>query len=272
MTDPATDPATSSTSGPALEAVGLRVGHGRGRDVITGLDLAIGAGEITALVGPNGSGKSTLLHALARVIAPREGEVRLHGRPLSGYGTRAIARRLALLPQDATIPAGATVAELVAQGRHPRAGLLGMLRARDDAAVAAALEVTGMTPWAHARADRLSGGQRQRAWIAVALAQETELLLLDEPTTFLDVGHQATLMRLVERLREQEGKTVVMVLHDLNQAARHADRLVVLAQGAIVADGTPQDVLTAALLAEVFDLDAVVLPDPVSGRPMFVPR
>lgn len=255
----------------ALEAIDLRVGHGRGRDVLVGLDLAIAPRSVTALVGPNGSGKSTLLHALARVLSMRDGEVRLQGRPLAALGTREIARRLALLPQNATIPAGTTVAELVAQGRHPRAGLLGILGAQDDAAVAGALEVTGMTMWADARADRLSGGQRQRAWIAVALAQQTDLLLLDEPTTFLDVGHQVAVMHLIERLRSEEGKTVVMVLHDLNQAARHADRLVVLHEGRIVADGPPEEVLTVALLHEVFGLDAVVVPDPVTGRPMFVP-
>lgn len=257
---------------PALEARGLRVGYARGPDVLSDVDLEIEEGSITALVGPNGSGKSTLLHAVARVLRPRSGTVRLHGRRLTDLGSREIARRLALLPQNATIPAGITVRELVAQGRHPRAGVLGVLRAQDDEAIDAALLVTGMGELASARADRLSGGQRQRAWIAVALAQQTGLLLLDEPTTFLDVGHQAALMRLIEGLRREEGKTVVMVLHDLNQAARHADRLVVLADGRIVADGPPVDVLRPDLLEEVFGLEAVVLPDPVSGRPMFVPR
>ena len=255
-----------------LEARDLTVGHVRRRDVLEGLDLAIEDGSITALVGPNGSGKSTLLHALARVLRPRAGVVCLDGEPLAGLSTRSIARRLGLLPQSASIPAGATVTELVAHGRHPRLGLLGVAGAEDVAAVAAALEITGLTHLAGHRADRLSGGQRQLAWIAVALAQETDLLLLDEPTTFLDVGHQAALMRLIEALRRERGKTVVMVLHDLNQAARHADRLVVLQEGRIVADGAPREVLTASMLSEVFGLDSVIVDDPVSGRPMFVPR
>ncbi|GAA1932645.1 ABC transporter ATP-binding protein [Nocardioides hwasunensis] len=256
---------------PVLRARALGVGY-RDRQVIHALDLRIEPGSVTALVGPNGSGKSTLLHALARVLTPTDGVVELDGTPITSQRSVAVARRLALLPQSALAPPGATVTEVVDQGRYPRTGALGMLRRGPDDAVREALGLTGLEDLARTPVAQLSGGQRQRVWIAMALAQQTDLLLLDEPTTYLDVRHQLDLMELVVRLRDEQGKTIVMVLHDLNQAARHADRIVALRDGRILADGPPAEVLTPRVLHEVFDIDALVLTDPVTSRPMFVAR
>lgn len=255
----------------ALRARALSAGHGR-RLVIPDLDLGIDAGTVTVLVGPNGSGKSTLLMTLARVLRTRGGEVLLDDRPMGETSTLQIARRLAVLPQTQAVPAGLTVRDLVEQGRYPQVGPWAMLRRRDDAAQHRALDDTGLTGLADRRLDTLSGGERQRAWIAMTLAQETGLLLLDEPTTYLDVRHQVDLMRLVTRLRDERGMTIVIVLHDLNQAARYGDRIVALRDGRVYADGTPDEVVTSEVLRAVFDLDAAVIEDPVSGRPLFVPR
>lgn len=256
-------------SPPVLSARNLAAGHGR-RVVVDDLTIAIEAGTVTALVGPNGSGKSTLLMTLARVLPARAGEVLLDGRSLEGIRTVDVARRLGVLPQTSAVPVGATVRDVVEQGRYPQRGAWAMLRRQDDGAIRRALELTGLTGLADRRLDSLSGGERQRAWIAMTLAQETGILLLDEPTTYLDVRHQIDLMVLVEHLRDDHGMTIVMVLHDLNQAARHADRIVALRQGRVRADGTPAEVLTPRTLREVFDVDAAILEDPVTGRPMFV--
>lgn len=256
---------------PTLAARDLDAGHGR-RTVVRGLTLDIEPGTVTALVGPNGSGKSTLLMTLARVLRARGGDVLLDGRPIGSGSSVEVARRLAVLPQTAAVPAAATVREVVEQGRYPQLGPWAMLRRRADGAIRRALDLTGLTDLADRRLDTLSGGERQRAWIAMALAQETGILLLDEPTTYLDVRHQLDLMDLVGHLRDEHAMTVVMVLHDLNQAARYADRLVALRDGRVVCDGTPAEALTAAMLAEVFDVEAVVVDDPVTGRPMFVAR
>lgn len=257
--------------GPVLAASSLRAGHGR-RVVVPDLDLDVLPGTVTALVGPNGSGKSTLLMTLARVLRRQGGEVLLDGRRIDQASSTEIARRLGVLPQTAVAPVGATVRELVEQGRYPQLGPWAMLRRRYDGAMRHALELTGLLPLADRRLDSLSGGERQRAWIAMTLAQETGILLLDEPTTYLDVRHQIELMRLVERLRDDQGMTIVMVLHDLNQAARHADRIVAMRDGAVLADGTPRQVLTPETLRSVFDVDALVIDDPVTGRPLFVAR
>lgn len=267
----ATTPAAVPSPTPVLAARGLDAGHGR-TVVVRGLDLAVEPGTVTALVGPNGSGKSTLLMTLARVLRPQDGEVLLDGAPIGVRSSVEVARRLGVLPQTAVVPTGATVREVVEQGRYPQLGAWAMLRRRDDGALRTALELTGLTHLADRRLDTLSGGERQRAWIAMTLAQETGVLLLDEPTTYLDVRHQIDLMRLVERLRDEHGITVVMVLHDLNQAARYADRVVALRDGSVRADGPPAAVLTPAMLHEVFDVDAVVVDDPVTGRPLFVAR
>lgn len=254
---------------PILEAVDLTLGY-RNRTVSEHLDIAIEKGTVTALVGPNGSGKSTLLMALARVSAPRHGQVRLDGRPLRDRSAIETARRLAILPQTAVAPPGLRVRELVEQGRYPRLGALSMLRRHDDEAMHTAMSSTGIEHLADRTVDSLSGGERQRTWIAMALAQETEILLLDEPTTYLDVRHQIDVVELVVDLVRNRGKTVVMVLHDLNQAARYCDRIVAMRAGAIVADGHPRDVVTPTLLHDVFEIRARVVADPVVGRPMFI--
>jgi ABC-type cobalamin/Fe3+-siderophores transport system ATPase subunit len=258
-------------STPVLSARHLDAGHGR-TVVLGDLSIELVSGTVTALVGPNGSGKSTLLMTLARVLRPKGGEVLLDGEPVSAHSSIEVARRLGVLPQTAVAPHGATVREVVEQGRYPQLGAWAMLRRREDGAMRRALELTGLTDLADRRLDSLSGGERQRAWIAMTLAQETGVLLLDEPTTYLDVRHQIDLMILVEHLRDAQGMTVVMVLHDLNQAARYADRIVALRDGRVHADGTPDEVLTPSVLRDVFDVDAVVVADPVTGRPLFVAR
>lgn len=254
---------------PILRTVDLTLGY-RKRTISEHLDIAIGKGTVTTLVGPNGSGKSTLLMALARVLQPRHGHVRLDGTPMRDRSSIEVARRLAILPQTALTPPGLRVRELVEQGRYPRLGALSMLRRHDDEAMQRAMSLTGIVTMAERRLDSLSGGERQRAWIAMALAQDTEVLLLDEPTTYLDVRHQIDLLELVVDLVRTHGKTVVMVLHDLNQAARYSDRIVALRAGTIVADGPPSEVVTPHLLEHVFDVRARIIDDPVTCRPMFI--
>ena len=253
-----------------LIARNLVAGYGRA-PILDGLDLAVPEGRITAIVGANASGKSTLLRALARLLVPARGAVLLDGEALHRIPPRRLARRLGLLPQSPLAPEGITVHELVGRGRHPHLGLFGRWRPADEAAVAEALEATGMAALAERPLDELSGGQRQRAWIAMALAQQTRILLLDEPTTFLDISHQIEVLELLGDLNRARGITIVMVLHELNLAARHADLLLAMAAGRIHALGPPDAVLTPAMVAEVFGLAARVIPDPVTGRPMMVP-
>ncbi|MEU0571696.1 ABC transporter ATP-binding protein [Nonomuraea sp. NPDC005983] len=253
-----------------LQAVDVRLGYGE-RIIIDGLDLGIETGTVTTIIGPNGCGKSTLLRALGRLLKPRGGEVLLDGRRIDRTPTREVAKVLGVLPQAPTAPEGLTVADLVARGRHPHQTWYRQWSSDDESAVAAALDMTGLADLAERPLDELSGGQRQRAWISMALAQGTDLLLLDEPTTFLDLAHQVEVLELVRHLHQAAGRTIVMVLHDLNLAARYADRLVAMREGRVVAAGTPHDVLTEDLLAEVFDLDAKIIPDPVAGTPLVVP-
>ncbi|WP_028921194.1 ABC transporter ATP-binding protein [Pseudonocardia acaciae] len=253
-----------------LQARGVSVGYGD-TVVIDGLDLDVLDGTVTALIGPNGCGKSTLLRTLARLLSPRKGQVLLDGRRIDSYPTREVATVLGMLPQAPVAPDGLTVADLVARGRHPHQSWYRQWSRDDEAAVAEALEWTGVAEIAERRLDTLSGGQRQRAWISMALAQGTEVLLLDEPTTFLDLAHQVDVLDLIERLHTERGRTVVVVLHDLNLAARYAGRLIAMRSGRIVADGRPDEVLTEGLLRSVFDLDARVVTDPVAGTPMVVP-
>jgi iron complex transport system ATP-binding protein len=241
------------------------------RVVVDDLDLALTDGSFTAIVGPNGCGKSTLLRALGRLLRPSSGQVLLDGRAIARTPTREVAKVLGLLPQSPVAPEGLTVAELVARGRHPHQSWLRQWSRDDEAVVGEALAWTDLTELAERPVDELSGGQRQRAWISMALAQGTDLLLLDEPTTYLDLAHQIDVLELVARLHAERGRTVVVVLHDLNLAARYAQRLVAMKDGALVASGTPDEVLTEAMLAEVFELEARVLTDPVSGTPMVVP-
>ena len=253
-----------------LQADGVRLGYGE-RIIVDGLDLGIEAGTVTAIIGPNGCGKSTLLRALGRLLKPSGGQVLLDGKRIDRMPTREVAKVLGILPQAPVAPEGLTVGDLVARGRHPHQTWYRQWSGDDEAAVAAALAMTGLSDLADRPVDELSGGQRQRAWISMALAQGTDLLLLDEPTTFLDLAHQVEVLELVRRLHGEAGRTIVMVLHDLNLAARYADRLVAMRDGRIVAAGPPHEVLTEELLLAVFDLEAKVIPDPVAGTPLVVP-
>lgn len=269
--EPRPEPCTGSRPEPRLVARGVVAGYG-GEPVVRGVDLAARPGEITILVGANGCGKSTLLKAMARVLAPMAGEVTLDGEPVHALPTRQVARRLALLPQGPVAPEGLTVRELVAQGRFPHQSLLRQWSREDARAVAEAMAAADVAALAERPVAALSGGQRQRCWIAMALAQETEVILLDEPTTFLDLKVQVELMTLLRRTARSRGRTLVVVLHELNLAAAFADRLVMMREGRVLAEGPPAEVFTAEALREVFGLEAEVLRDPASGRPVCVPR
>lgn len=245
----------------------VTVGYGR-HAVLDGFDLDIPARSTTVLVGPNGCGKSTLLATCARLLRPRAGVVTLDGRDIARRSTRAIARRLAVLPQSPPTPAALSVRELVEQGRYAQVGPLRMLRRQDHAAIDRAIEQVGLTALADRDVDTLSGGERQRAWLALALAQETGVLALDEPTTALDVGHRLEILELVARLKRERGLTVLMVLHDLDHAARFADHLVVMHAGRVVAAGAPAAILDPPLLRRVFGVEATVTT--VEGTPVIV--
>jgi len=262
---------TASPAHHTLAAESLTLGYGD-RTIIEGLDLLVPPGRITAIVGANGCGKSTLLRALARLIPPRAGQVLLDGAPLHARASKEVARTLGLLPQSPIAPEGIAVADLVGRGRHPHQRLLARWSTHDYEVVAEALKATGIQDLADRSVDELSGGQRQRVWIAMALAQETDILLLDEPTTFLDVAHQVDVLDLLTDLNRERGTTIVMVLHDINLAARYADHLFALRAGRIVAAGSPNEVVSGELIRDVFDLDALVVPDPVSGSPIVLPR
>ena len=253
-----------------LAAERLTLGYGD-RKVVHDLTVTIPTGRVTVVVGANACGKSTLLRGLARLLAPSDGAVLLDGKDITSLATRDVARVLGLLPQSPIAPEGITVADLVGRGRYPHQGWFRQWTPDDDAAVADALAQTGVLDLAGRSVDELSGGQRQRVWIAMALAQRTDLLLLDEPTTFLDVAHQVEVLDLLADLNRDLGRTIVMVLHDLNLAARYADHLVAMKDGRIVAEGAPADVVTEETVAEVFGLTSRVVPDPVSGTPMVVP-
>ncbi|OUD01351.1 ABC transporter ATP-binding protein [Streptomyces swartbergensis] len=252
-----------------LAARGVTVGYGA-RTVIDDLDVAIPPGVITTIIGPNGCGKSTLLRTLSRLLKPSKGTVVLDGDDIARLRTRDVARKLGLLPQAPVAPEGLTVADLVARGRHPHQSWLRQWSSDDADVVERALAMTGVSDLADRPVDALSGGQRQRVWISMTLAQGTDLLLLDEPTTYLDLAHAMDVLDLVDDLHES-GCTVVMVLHDLNLAARYSDNLIVMREGSILAQGHPRDVLTAELLQEAFGLNAKVIDDPVGDRPLIVP-
>ena len=239
--------------------------------IVEQLDLALPTGKITALVGPNGCGKSTLLKGLGRLIKPRQGVVYLNGKSISEQSTKAIARQLGLLPQSPVAPEGLTVRELAAQGRYPYQTWLQQWSEADERAVEQALAITEMTELGDRPLDTLSGGQRQRAWIAMTLAQDTDILLLDEPTTFLDLAHQLEVLDLLYELNQHEGRTIVMVLHDLNQACRYADWLIALRDGLIYAQGEPSQVMTEEMVRDVFGIDSCIVSDPIAGTPMCVP-
>ena len=253
-----------------LTADSLTLGYGAG-PVVEDLSIEVPDGSITALIGPNGCGKSTLLRGLGRLLKPTSGSVRLDGTDIHDIPARQFARRLALLPQGPLSPGGITVGELVALGRNPHQGWWGRMGEADHAAVARAMELTGVADIAERVVDELSGGQRQRVWIAMVLAQETGILLLDEPTTFLDLAHAIEVLDVIADLNRHRSTTVVMVLHDLNLAARYADHVVLMADGRIRAAGSAADVLTEDLLADAFGLTARVIEDPVSRTPLVVP-
>lgn len=251
-----------------LQTENLTVGYGA-QTVLDGLSLTLPTGKITALLGPNGCGKSTLLNSFARLLPTQSGRVTLDGKALNDYSARQLARHLALLPQHHLAPEGITVRELVSYGRSPWQSFWGRLSEEDNRHIEIALRQTQTEHLADRRLTDLSGGQRQRAFLAMVLAQDTPLVLLDEPTTYLDINHQVELMRLMGELKNQ-GKSVIAVLHDLNQASRYCDHLVMLAKGRVIAQGTPEEVMTPALLKSVFSVTAEIHPEPMSGRPMCV--
>lgn len=253
-----------------MQTNNLSLGYDR-ETIIDQLSLPIVTGQITALVGPNGCGKSTLLRGLARLLKPKTGSVLLDGKAIHTMPTKQLAKQLGILPQSPTAPEGLTVHELVAQGRYPHQGFFQQWSAEDEAATREAIAITNMVSFADRPLHTLSGGQRQRAWIAMTLAQNTPILLLDEPTTYLDIGYQLEVMELIERLNQERKMTILLVLHDLNQAARYSHRMIVLEKGTVVADGFPAEVLTRQLLADIFKVQANIVIDPASGSPVCLP-
>lgn len=265
-----TDGATTSAGTAHLSAHGLTLGFD-GREVVPNIDVAFARGTVTSIIGPNGCGKSTLLRGLGRLLRPQKGHVLLEGSDVAVMQARAVAQRMSILPQTPHAPSGLTVGELVARGRHPRQRWYQQFSGSDEGAIAAALEATDIAGLAATPLEDLSGGQRQRAWISMILAQETELMLLDEPTTYLDLAHQVDVLELVRGLNRDTGRTVVMVLHDISLAARYSDVIIAMRDGKIVAEGPPSDVVTPELLWDVFGLRAEVIREPVEGRPHVVP-
>ncbi|MGY1836057.1 ABC transporter ATP-binding protein [Blastococcus sp. SYSU DS0510] len=258
-------------SGPDLRARQVVLAYDQ-RVVVDGVDLAVPPGRITVIVGANACGKSTLLRGLARLLQPRGGSVLLDGRELHRTPTRDVARRIGLLPQSPVAPEGVVVGDLIARGRSPHQRWWQQWSAEDQRAVDEALAATSVTDLADRPVDELSGGQRQRVWLALALAQDPEVLLLGEPTTYLDMAHQVEVLELVAELNLRRGRTVVMVLHDLNHAARYAHHVVAMKDGRVVAEGPPAEVVTEELVADVFGLDCAVVPCPVSAHPLVIHR
>lgn len=253
-----------------LNTEDLTIGYAE-HTIVNGLNLSIPTGKITALVGANGSGKSTILKTMARIMKPKSGSVMLDGKSIHNFSTKEVARQLAILPQNPTAPDGLTVSELISYGRFPHQKGFGTMTAEDRSIIAKAISVTGMEPFQDRPIDRLSGGQRQRAWIAMALAQETDILFLDEPTTFLDMAHQLEVLQLLQKLNKEEGRTIVMVVHDLNHATRYAQHMVAIKSGNVISEGTPNEVMTPEVLREVFGIEADIVPDPRTGVPLCLP-
>ncbi|MBB6716554.1 ABC transporter ATP-binding protein [Clostridium gasigenes] len=238
--------------------------------IVKALDMNIPHGKITSIIGPNGCGKSTVLKAVGRILKPKNGLIYLNGEDIHNLSTKAIAQAMAVLPQTPTAPSGLTVEELVAYGRFPHQKRFGRLTAEDNKIVKWAIEITKLTKLEHREVDTLSGGQRQRVWIAMALAQQTDLILLDEPTTYLDLSHQLEVLELLYSLNKNQGCTIVMVLHDLNLAARFSDYMIAIRDGEIIKEGTPEEVMTVPVLKEVFTIDAQIINEPITKRPVCI--
>ncbi|MFJ8910081.1 ABC transporter ATP-binding protein [Amycolatopsis sp. NPDC102389] len=243
-----------------------------GRTVAEDLGVVIPDRSFTVIVGPNACGKTTLLRALARMLKPRRGSVFLDGQAISSFPAKEVARRLGLLPQSSIAPDGITVADLVARGRYPHQRLLRQWSREDATVVAESMRATGVDDLAERLVDELSGGQRQRVWMAMALAQETDLLLLDEPTTYLDIAHQMDILDLCAELHQEQGRTLVAVLHDLNHAARYATHMIAMRDGEVLATGAPEEVVTAANVEKIFELPCRVMPCPETGTPLVIPK
>lgn len=254
-----------------LEAKDLAVSYG-GVYIFDHLNLEIPEGKITVFIGSNGCGKSTLLRSLARLLKPAQGEIQLDGSNISNMASKSLAKQLSLLPQGPVAPEGLTVLQLVKQGRYPYQSWLQQWSKEDEYAVSSAIQATGIEDLTERSVDSLSGGQRQRAWIAMTLAQQTDIILLDEPTTYLDLTHQIDVLDLLSELNERDGRTIVMVLHDINLACRYADHIVAIQDGAVYTQGHPSDVINAETIEAVFRLKCEVMPDPIYDSPMIVPQ
>ncbi len=262
--------ALRSSSSLSITADKLTLGYA-GKVVAQDLSLTIPSGHFTAIIGPNGCGKSTLLKTLCRILKPLQGEILLDGQAIQHYPAKALAQRIGLLPQTASAPEGISVSELVSRGRYPYQSWLKQWSDTDQQAIEQAIRLTGLTELIDRVVDELSGGQRQRVWIAMVLAQQTPFILLDEPTTYLDITHQIELLELFSALHQQ-GRTFVAVLHDINQACRYATHLIAMRDGRIVAEGVPSQIVTPELMKTVFDLDCDVISDPVSATPLIIPH
>lgn len=253
-----------------LLTTGLHIGYGE-TAIVNDLNMTVPTGKITALVGANGSGKSTILKTMARIMKPQSGGVLLDGLSIHSQSTKQVAKQLAILPQNPTAPDGLTVSELVGYGRFPHQKGFGTMTPEDKGIIQWALEVTGMIAFADRAVDQLSGGQRQKAWIAMALAQQTDMLFLDEPTTFLDMAHQLEVLHLLQKLNEEEDRTIIMVVHDLNHASRYADHIVAIKAGTVMSKGAPFEVMTQDILREVFGIEVDIVADPRTGVPLCLP-
>jgi iron complex transport system ATP-binding protein len=256
---------------PSLQTESLTLAYDQAA-IIKSLSLKLPDNCVTSLVGPNGCGKSTLLRGLARLLKPKGGSIYLDGRSITSLPARELARQLGILPQSPVAPEGITVRELAAQGRYPHQRWFEQWSEEDERMTHWALELTRMTSLSAHPVDALSGGQRQRAWIAMTLAQNTQVILLDEPTTFLDIAHQIEVLNLLKQLNRSEGRTIVMVLHDLNLAARYADHVIAVSAGRVVASGSPQEVITVEIVRSVFNVEADIVPDPRTGVPLCIPH
>ncbi|GAB95622.1 iron complex transport system ATP-binding protein [Kineosphaera limosa] len=271
VTDAVNNERRSPATTPRLHVEGVTLAYDK-RTISTDLSVPVPDRAFTAIIGPNACGKSTLLRAMSRLLRPAAGSVVLDGADINSYPAKSVARRLGLLPQSAQAPDGITVADLVARGRFPHQSLLRQWSPADAEAVSSAMAATGVTDLANRLVDELSGGQRQRVWVSMVLAQETDLILLDEPTTYLDIAHQIELLDLLRRLNRDSGRTLVAVLHDLNHAARYADHLIAMKDGSVVATGHPSDILTAELVEHTFGLRCRIIDDPESHTPLVIPR